>query len=208
MPNTNAPKGLVPVRHLDGSAYNGQVQKVFVSSSDATAIFIGDVVAYTGSSPASGTVKFGEDVAGIPMVSRASTNNAAWAGVVVGKKVNPDALMTKHRTASTDAILYIVNDPSIVYEVQEDALVTPVAAASVGLNANLVYTAGHATTGVSGLVLDSDSVSTTATLPVKILGLVKRQDNDFNAAGAGSDQAKYEVVINQALNHTAGTIGI
>jgi hypothetical protein len=148
-------------------------------------------------------------VAGLPIVDRVTvlTANAAWAGVVTGFKVNPENLMLKHRAASTNRIGYICSDPSVVYEVQEDALVTPVAAASINLNANLTYPAGNATTGVSGILLDSDTVSTTATFNVKVLGLVKREDNDFNAAGAGTDQAKFEVIINQPLATVAGTAG-
>jgi hypothetical protein len=209
MPNLNAPKGLVPTRHLDGSAWNGQVQKVIFTSSDATAVFIGDVVKYVGSSPASGTVMFGENVAGLPIVDRVTvlTANAAWAGVVTGFKVNPENLMLKHRAASTNRIGYICNDPSVVYEVQEDADTTPIAPASINLNANLTYPAGNSITGVSGIEIDSTTVSSTATFNVKVLGLVKREDNDFNALGTGTDKAKFEVVINQPLATAAGTAG-
>lgn len=211
MPNLNAPKGLVPTRHLDGSPWNAQFTKVFVSSSDATAIFIGDIVKYIGSSPAAGTVAFGEDVSGVPMVARVTASNdatATWAGVVAGFKVNPDNLMQKHRVASQSRIGYIINDPTVVYECQEDALVTPIAAASIGLNAQLVFTAGSAVTGVSGLVIDSDTVTTAAAANVKILGLVKRLDNEFNSGGAGTDQAKFEVTIQHPLATVAGVAGV
>jgi len=44
MANINAPKGFIPVRHLTGSPWNGQVTPAFVPSSDATAIYVGDAV--------------------------------------------------------------------------------------------------------------------------------------------------------------------
>jgi hypothetical protein len=209
MPNINAPSGLKPLRHLDGLPVTGALTKVFIPASDGVAVFIGDIVQYTGLSAIAGTIKFGEDVSGIPQVTRSTAVAAAWAGVVVGFKVNPDNLMQKHRAANTDRIAYICVDQRMVYEIQEDALVTPVPAASVGLNAGIVFTAGSTVTGVSGLVLDSDTAAVTAALPLKIIGLVKRPDNEFNSGGAGTDPAKFEVIINAPLNTgTPGTLGI
>ena len=210
MPNIDAPKGLVPVRKLDGSPWNGLVQKFFVSTGDATAIYVGDLVKLTGSSGGAGATIAGENLEGVPIVARVTASNdavSAWAGVVTGFKVNPDNLMQKHRAASTNRIVYVNTDPDTVYEVQEDATTTPIVAASVGLNANLAYTAGNDTTGISKIELDSDSVATTAALCVKILGLVKKVDNAFNTAGADTDNAKFEVLINRALSTDTAQIG-
>jgi hypothetical protein len=194
---------------VDGSAFQGPFKKVVVSTGDATAIFIGDLVYYTGSSPTTGAKILGEDVAGVPIVQRLTASSSAdpanLAGVVVGVKPNPDNLMRKHRAASTDAILYICNDPQVVYEMQEDADTTPIVAASIGLNANIAFGAGVAATGVSGLEIDSNTVATTAALPLKVIGLSKKVDNDFYA-GNGNVNGKFEVVLNWVL-HGAGLGG-
>ena len=205
----DAPKGLVPIRKVDGTPFNGPLKKVVVSSSDATAIFIGDLVYYTGSSPTTGAKILGEDVAGIPMVQRLTASSSAdpanLAGVVVGVKPNPDDLATKHRKASTNSILFICNDADVVYEMQEDADTTPIVAASIGLNANIAFGAGVAATGVSGLEIDSNTVATTAALPLKVIGLSKKVDNDFYA-GNGNVNGKFEVVLNWVL-HSHGIGG-
>ena len=194
----DAPKGLVPIRKADGSPFTGPLSKVVVSSSDATAIFIGDLVYFTGSTPSTGAKILGEDVSGIPLVQRLTASSASaapLAGVVVGVKPNPENLMRKHRAASTDAILFVCNDPNVVYEMQEDADTTPIVAASIGQNFNIAFGAGSATTGVSGLEIDSNSNATTAALPLKVVGLSKKVDNDFYA-GNGNVNAKFDVVLN------------
>lgn len=201
MANLNAPKGLVPLRHINGSPYNGQFQYFYVPASDGTAIYVGDVVKTAGTSGAAGVFVNGMDMEGVQAVIRVSggTTGQDIVGVVKGFLPDPTALQTKHRAASTARVALVVTDPTVIYEIQEDAVSTPVAAASVGLNAAFTTTAGSATTGVSGIELDSDSVATTATLPLKVVGLVKRPDNAFNTGGAGTDKAKFEVLLNTGL---------
>jgi hypothetical protein len=82
----------------------------------------------------------------------------------------------------------------VVYEIQEDAAGTPIASTSVFLNCSLITTAGSTTTGLSGMMLDSSAVATTATLPVKVLGLSKRVDNTLSTGT--TDFAKWEVMFN------------
>jgi hypothetical protein len=206
MPNLDAPSGFRPVRRISGLPL-GAFFKAYVPSTDATAIFVGDVVKFNGDSGAAGTVVQGEDVEGVPQVIRAAItdfdvlgtdNQSAICGVVVGVKPSPDNLMLKHRAASTNQILYICPiEQDVVFEIQEDADTTPIVAASVGLNAQVLQTqAGNAVTGWSGMELDSSTVATTNTFPVRIIGLSKRVGNGFNTAGSGQDQAKFEVVFN------------
>lgn len=198
MANVSAPKGFVPVRHLNGSPWNGATVAMLCDSGDGTAVYIGDVVKFAGSSGAAGQIVAGYDCEGMPTISRdtSATTGQAVAGVVVGFSPDPTNLMLKHRAASTNRVAHVVVDPTVVFEIQEDAVTTPVAAASVGLNAAYVATAGSATTGVSGMVLDSDSVNTTSTLPLKILGLSKKIGNALNTAGAGTDPATFDVMFN------------
>ena len=46
MANTDAPFGLRPVRHLNGSSWNGQTIRCFIHASYAYALFVGDPVMY------------------------------------------------------------------------------------------------------------------------------------------------------------------
>jgi hypothetical protein len=200
MPNIDAPKGFWPVRRNDGSPYTGQVEHYLIPASDATAVYIGDVVDLAGSSGAAGTVVSGINVEGMPTIVRHSvaTTGQAIVGVVVGFKYAPGTTLPekKHREASTARVAMVALARDNIFAVQEDADTTPIAAASVGLNVALILTAGSATTGLSAMEIDSSTVATTATMPVRILGLHRSVGNAFNTAGSGSDQAIFEVKFN------------
>jgi len=208
MANINAPKGLVPLRHLDGAPFNGQYTPFLLPSSDANACFIGDLVKWGGSAGTAGQVVAGMNVEGMATLATfaASTTVSAGtsiAGVARGFLVDPTSLVTKHRLASTNRVALVVTDPSVTYEIQEDAT-APFAAVDVGLNAQINTGVGSATTGVSGSLLMNAGKATTSTLPARILGLVPRVDNAFNTLGAGTDPAKFEVLLNATGNSVGG----
>jgi hypothetical protein len=201
MANLTAPRGFEPRRHLSGSPYNGQNTEFLIPSTDATAVFVGDIVKTGGTAGAAGVSVNGRDCEGMQVVTLATagTTGQDIVGVVVGFLPDPLALQNKHRLASTNRIALVCTDPTVVYEVQEDGVTTPLAAADVGLNVAYTTTAGNATTGISKMCIQSTSKAVTATLPFKLLGLVPRSDNALNTAGAGSDEAKFEVMLNTGL---------
>ncbi len=198
MANLVAPKGFVPVRHLNGSPWNGQVQAFLVLAADGTAMFVGDMVQLEGTSGPAGLVVGGLDCEGMMSVETATPGTAGQdnIGVVVGFSVDPTNLMQKHRAASTNRIAYVVVDPTVVYEIQEDADTTPITAAEIGLAYTFVATAGNTTTGISKFALDSSETSNTATFPLKLLGLSKKVGNAFNTGGSLVDPATFDVVMN------------
>lgn len=187
MANVSRVWGFRPVKHLNGSPYNGQFNLYFVPASDGTAMFAGDLVKLAGSASADG----------YPTVAQ-GTASAAAVGVVVGFVVDPANLNTPggYRAASTARYAMVADATDVVYEVQEDAVGGALAVADVGLNADVVVGAGSTSTGQSGMQLDTSTKATTATLPLKILGFVNRPDNEI-----GSANAKVWVTIN---NHQLG----
>lgn len=196
MANVSRPRGFIPVRHTNGSPWNGVATPYLIPSGDAVAVYIGDPVKQGGTSGGVGTTTAGMDTEGMSTCSRdeSGTTGQDFVGVVVGFMPDPTNLALKHRAASTARIAMVCTDPSVIYEVQEDADTTPIASTSVGLNCSIITTAGSTTTGVSAMVLDSSAVATTSTLPVKIIGLVKRPDNALS--GGTTDKAKFEVFFN------------
>jgi hypothetical protein len=198
MANVSRPLGFIPIRHFDGSPYNGKLVACVIPASDGTAVFRGDVVVAAGNSYGAGHIIAGMDAEGLPFVTRATvgTTGQNIFGVVKDFLVDPTNLQLKYRLASTDRIALVCREPDVVYELQEDAVTTPIAPASIGLNAAFSLGAGNTATGNSTMQIVSTSVAVTATLPLKVLGLVKRVDNAFNTAGAGSDNAKFEVMFN------------
>lgn len=195
MPNVSRVWGLRPVKHLNGSPYNGQFNLYFVPASDATAMFAGDLVKLAGSASSDGYATVAQSAAGNPSI-----------GVVVGFVVDPANLNTpsQYRAASTARYAMVADATDIVYEVQEDAVGGTLAAADVGLNADVVVGAGSTTTGQSGMQLDTSTKATTATLVLKILGFVNRPDNEI-----GSANAKVWVTINNhQLASGTGVAGV
>jgi hypothetical protein len=203
MANVDSPQGLVPVKMITGAPYNGQVSTYVIDAGNGTATFVGDLVKQvnTGSDSAGESV-YGRDTEGLMHVVQAAAGDAV-IGVVVGFSPNQDSLMTKHRAASTARLAYVVDDPNVVFEIQEASGGTALAAADVGLNANVVVGTGNSTTGLSAMELDNSTENTTATLQLKILGMSPRPDN------AIGEHCKWLVKINNhQLGSSTGTAGV
>jgi hypothetical protein len=193
MANTSRINGFRPVKHLNGSPYNGQVNVYHIPASDGTAVYVGDVVKYAGSSTADGTK---------PTVALAAAGDAI-VGVVVGFAVNRDNINIggSYRAASTARDVLVCDSPDVVFEV-ETSNGTP-AATDVGLNINHATGSPDTATARSGAYVDFGTEATTAALTFKILGFVPREDNEVGAS------AKLLVKINnhQHGSHT-GTAGV
>lgn len=179
MANVDKPRGLTPVRMFSGAPWNNAVERYAVDSAYGTAIFVGDPVIHSGSSDDDGIIEV-----------QAGGTSGQYIGVVVGIEPIRSDLTKTYIPASTGGYVYVSVDPWTVYSIQEDSVSANLAAADVGLNADLVAGAGDTTTGRSGYELDSDSANTTATLSVRILGLVRREDNAIGT------NAEWEVLIN------------
>ena len=193
MANDNTPFGLRPVEYLNGAPWNGQARKYYIPSANGSAFAIGDPVEIGGSADANG-------VASVVL----ATPGGGITGVVVGMggmkyggfSGDPDSLGTIviPATKTKDYYVMVVDDPFVVFEVQEIGTGTALTAAEVGLNANLV--AGTNNGYVSGWLLTNTTEATTDTLDCKLLGLVQRHNNAFGA------YAKWKVLLN---NHTYRT---
>jgi hypothetical protein len=164
---TNAPKGLQPVRKLDGSAWSGALNEYPILSTYATALYNGDPV----TTLADGTIGVG--VAGSPILgvfqgvkyidsTGVAKFQAYWPG-------NPGIL------TGTTPVALVIDDPNVVYTIQETSGTgtagTPLALADRGLNANFLYTAGSAATGQSAVSLNNATEADTNTLNLKIIAL-------------------------------------
>ncbi len=198
MANVNQPKGLWPTQYLNGAPWNGQARLYFIASTDANAYAIGDPVASSGSADTNG-------VPGVTLATAGAGN--AVRGVIVGcgttegLMADPNNLNTTviPATKSQNYYVMVADDPNILFEAQEVGTGTALTAAEVGLNANLL--AGANNGYQSGWQIDNSGEGTGATLQVRLMGLVRRQQNAFGA------YAKWLVKIN---NHelAAGTAGV
>ena len=93
--------------------------------------------------------------------------------------------------ANTATDHLVIIDPTALYEAQDNDDTDGIAAADLGLNANLELNAGNATTKQSGHEIDESTVATTATLDVKLLALYNSADNEHGA------WARIEIMFNK-----------
>lgn len=199
MANTDRPRGLIPVQHANGNPWNGKVNMYLVT--DTNAMYVGDIVKHGGTAGAAGAVVYGQDVEGMPTIVRCTDGTGTTdtpVGVVVGfLPLQPVQDVNYKAADGTDRIVLVCDDSDVIFEAQEDAATTPIAAASIGLNVMFSTTAGSTVTGTSGMELISTQVAATTTHPLRIVGLSKRVDNNLNTGGAGTDNAKFLVRFNQ-----------
>lgn len=169
MANVNVAYGLKPVRMADGSPYNAAVDMYYLPASVATDAFIGDPVKLGGSADAAG-------VASIALCAASDT----ITGVIVGF-TDSKSMSAGYGAASTIRYPLVCHGQDVLFEVQEDAVGGALAAADVGLNADIIIAAGSSYTKKSGVMLDTSTKATTITLPLRIRGLAQRPDNDLSA---------------------------
>ncbi len=203
MPNSNSPFGLRPVRHLLGLPMNGSVQPMFINAGTAGAMFIGDPVIKLAAgsnaarvfAPGAGEFQIGT-LPEIGLAAAGATNRIT--GVIVAFAANPDNLQLVHRPTLTERIAFVCVDPFVVFEVQADGAIP---AASMGLNANLIFTqAGSTFTGLSGSELNSATPAADVTFQLMLLKAANRVDNDTTIT-----RAKVEVLINLHTERGIGT---
>jgi hypothetical protein len=186
MANLDRPSGLKPVKHLFGVPWNGKANVYYLPSTDGTATFIGDAVKLAGSADPTGKY---------PSIAQAAAGDKTIVGVVIGFGLQPQIMGNfdnpnmKYRLASTAMYALVVDDPFVIFEIQEDSVGNNLAVTEVGLCTNLVVGSGSTTTGKSGMELDSSDTATDGSGQLRILRAVNREDNELGA------NCKWEVLI-------------
>ncbi len=200
MANADRPFGLKPIRHRNGAPYNGAANTYHVASTYGTNLFVGDPVSVTGTS---NTAEVDGFIPGsLPEVEKTAAGTGAYlTGVIVAVGPNRDDLTKTYSPLNTASVVWVADDPDLVFEVQEDGDTTPLAETSVSANVDLIHTvAGSTVTGLSGTELDSSTVNTTNTLQMKIMRICNSITNEVGAF------AKWEAMIN--LHTQRNTTGV
>lgn len=210
MANVNAPFGLMPVEHLDGSPYNGKATRYYIPSTDGSAYYIGDPVALAGVAGGGGGTQ-DADALGVMSVGKVANGDTLWLGPIVGiEVVNPSAQSNQGTSLALEQIfipatkakayyVYVADDPNLIFEMQGDATATNQTAAKSSYNCDITV-AVPSSGNQSASVIASAGIALTATLPLKLMGLSQRQFAGGNAFGA---YAVWRCKIN---NHQYGNI--
>ena len=189
MANSDAPFGFRPVKHRNGAPYNGSCEPMYIASSyNSGGMYIGDLIVKVSSG--SNTSKVNVPSVGsfppgtLPQIQLAAVTDGTYAsGVIVGFAANPDNLSQQYNPTSTERVALVCTDPDVIYEIQADGDLTET---MIGLNATFIRTASGSTyTGLSGEELDTGTTTApaaNASLPLRIVGMVNRDDNDTESA--------------------------
>ena len=186
MANTDAPFGFKPY----GDVLRANWYPIVTSN--GTACFVGDLM---------GAVNTGLVCKVFDGDTRMSviSQYAGGAGDIMGvclELMDSNGVPISYLPASTvgDGVVagyaLIADHPDQLFLAQEDGDTTPIAAASVGLNADAISThTGNTTTGLSKMEIDSDSVNTTNTLALRIV-------QSYKGDTVGSAWCRWVVIVN------------
>jgi hypothetical protein len=141
----------------------------YLPSSVATHAFIGDPVKLAGDA----------DSAGVASVALCAATDTI-TGAIVGFQ-DAASMELGYGAASTVRYPLVAHGQDILFEIQEDSDGGALAAADIGLNADIIVAAGSTFTRQSGVELDTSTKNTTATLGLRIRGLAQRPDNAIGA---------------------------
>lgn len=201
MANPNKVSGLTPVRYLNGADWDGRGNMYMIGTGDSNQISIGDPVKLSGD---------GDSTRGIPGVVQA-TAGATCVGVVVAIGTNPDGgpyidptNLTLIQAPATKTVSYyalVVDDPNVIFEIQEGGAGSNLTSANIGENIDFVAAAPATNVKVSGFYANNAAHDTTSTRNLKLLGLARRTDNAFG------QYAKWLVLINNH-HYRAGVTGV
>lgn len=195
MANVSRVNGAQPVKHMNGSPYNGMANLYEVVVGDSIPVYVGDFVVLSTGASTSGlqTVK--------SLSAHATDANDVTSGLIVGAvvgivnaKLDPlDGKMTTgsialdtptatSRAVSTKQYVMVADQIDLIYEMQSTA---SYALADVGLNADvgvLAVSGNSGTTGQSNMYVNATSPTASASRPLQVMGYVKRPDNEAPAA--------------------------
>jgi hypothetical protein len=204
--------GFRPVKHLNGSAYNGQAN-MYVVGANVTLV-PGDVVTVEGTGHSSGlaTVTIGT-AAAIPVGVVVGVVNTKL-DPVTGKMTAGAVSLDTPQTAVQNSFVLVADSPDLVMETEIATYVQ----ADVNLNFELVPTTYDTTTGGSNMKIIYNGGESTD--PFKLMGAVQR-DQPFPAvagttaagfgrpAATGDTNVKVLVAFNtHQYKGTTGTAGV
>jgi hypothetical protein len=191
---TNAPQGLQPQQHQNGSLWNDQLSPYKISDQYTTSLFKGDPVTL-----AAGYLAIG--VAGAAIIG------VFWGckyinsiGTYIFSPFWPASTVTQ---AAAGADAFVVDDPTVLFNIQTS--LAGITQASIGSNANFLAGSGSTITGQSGYTLDSSTIATAN--PTRSLKIVALTPNVSNAFGVNYNNALVKI-NNDVYNGGTGTAGI
>ena len=170
-PTVSAPYGLKPVNLIGGQVFAGATRQMQIASGYATNIFYGDLVKrITDGTIEKDTGTTSATPCGV-FLGVSFTN--ASTGQVQQQQFYPASQQIK---SGTQIFAFVADDPDTLFQVVSCSSTTTVAAmgiSAIGTNIALIQNAGSTTTGNSAVAIDEGTQTTTSTLPIRIIDVVR-----------------------------------
>ena len=169
-PTVDKPYGLAPINLIGGQVFAGSTRMYNINYAYSTDIFYGDFV---------GLVR-----GNLERISVTSGNAGAIVGIFLGcSYTNPTTKQKQFSqnwvasTAAGDCVAYVSDDPDTVFKAAICSSGTTIASgarALIGQNLECLNNTGDANTGNSrnALLAPTDTPLTTATFPIRVIGVV------------------------------------
>ena len=174
-PTVDKPYGLKPINLIGGQVFAGATRQMEIATTAnvgyGTSIFYGDLV---------------KRVTGGTIEKDAGTTTATPCGVFLGCTFTNSSTgqvqfqqfypASTSVAAGTKIFAYVADDPDTLFQVVSCSSGTTVAAisiAAIGANIALIQNAGSTTTGNSAVAIEQGSETTTSTLPIRIIDVVR-----------------------------------
>lgn len=207
--NVDRANGFTPIGTLSGSDWSHSVEAIQCDATHA-AIGVGDLIEMTAD--------------GYPDILTAGATDSGVFGVVVG--ISPagegwnattgiygdNALSATEPTLVGDATrvlalntagtLLVCTAPDVVMVGQEDGDTDPLVHADIGSNVEIINAGATAN---SVMMIDSSSHATTATLPLRLLGLHNIPGNEYGDVNSATPWAKWKVTF---ANHARSGLAV
>jgi len=209
MANVDRANGFKPIGTLSGSDWNASVEAIQCDATHA-AIGVGDLIEMTAD--------------GYPDILTAGAIDSGVFGLVVGippagfgwnattGKFGDNSLSASEPTlvgngtrvlaANTEGTLMVATAPDLVMIAQEDGDTTPLTLTAVGENVDIVN-AGAVSNSV--MMIDSTTNATTATHPLRLLGLHNTPENELASVDAAKPWTKWKVTF---ANHARSGLAV
>ena len=198
-PTVSAPYGLKPVNLIGGQVFAGATRLMEIASGYATNIFYGDLVKRI----SDGTIQ-----------KDTGTTTATPCGVFLGVQFTNGSTgqvqqqqyypASQSIKSGTQIFAVVADDPDTLFQVavvSGTTVITGVGITAIGNNGTLVQNAGSTTTGNSKVAL-LDSTATTATLPIRIIDVVR------DTATAADNFPEVIVKINATMHQYNNATGV
>lgn len=208
MANASHVFGFRPTGYRNSAKWNGQTHIYGHSASDSGTIFLGDMVQIDNTNRSTALT---EPYPGVPFVKAVTgaMTTTVYRGVVAGILPQPlfsqsatASLGLRYVTASTARYVEVVDDSSVIFEVQESGTNSYVSAATNAINMLTevgTVSSGNTSTGISGMTVVGAGATTN--LPWRIYRLTQKVDNVLSAASDTTPNWHWDVLMaNQDLD--------